>query len=415
MSSTQAPEAIKHEIADMVSAAHAGSPIEHLIERIETLWGMVKNGETPHNDDVAVDLFADAMKAKLAKKRGDGYGGWNDKNLCPPGSLQSYLIAHLDKGDPIDVANFAMMIYHRGEAVTGPGPKPVSPIPFSGIFELGMLFKEMTQGSCHNGRDVQRILTADEFRAVGVDPSLVDPEAGRGLALVQAKAAIEKAFGLKVQAQKNQEAEVLQLIEQRDHWEDKATELAGLVGKHFDIEVGEHTSANCPVQNAIDALELYEVVGAPKGKTQPQSAAVASAKQERVIQNLTEEVERLEGDLSEARGQLNMIHEHQRDCDPAEREVWYWQGDGDDHPESMVNSLPVVIRARDLKQLMVNPVQAGWDVVGYMNHEDNDVMPRDLAEDCIGEKGFQFMVPVFAPPEEQREAVMASLKKQNQE
>ena len=44
-------------------------------------------------------------------------------------------------------------------------------------------------------------------------------------------------------------------IEQRDHWEEKATELAGSVAHHFGIWIGEHTSANCPVQNAIDYLE----------------------------------------------------------------------------------------------------------------------------------------------------------------
>lgn len=60
----------------------------------------------------------------------------------------------------------------------------------------------------------------------------------------------------------------------------------------------------------------------------------------------------LKAELREANAQLSMIHEHQRNCDPAEREVWYWQGDGEDHPESMVNSLPVVIRAEDLKELI---------------------------------------------------------------
>ncbi|MGP9834254.1 hypothetical protein [Marinobacter sp. NSM] len=46
----------------------------------------------------------------------------------------------------------------------------------------------------------------------------------------------------------------LQLIHERDHWEEKATELAEDVGKLLGVEVGEHSSANCPVQNAIDAV-----------------------------------------------------------------------------------------------------------------------------------------------------------------
>jgi hypothetical protein len=74
----------------------------------------------PHPDDLAVDEFAAAMKAKLRKKREQGRGGWDDKVTCPPGLLQQMLLDHLAKGDPLDIANFAMMIWHRGESVTGP-------------------------------------------------------------------------------------------------------------------------------------------------------------------------------------------------------------------------------------------------------------------------------------------------------
>lgn len=44
-------------------------------------------------------------------------------------------------------------------------------------------------------------------------------------------------------------------VDQREHWESKATELAGDIGKALGFEVGEHSSDNCPVQNAID--EIY--------------------------------------------------------------------------------------------------------------------------------------------------------------
>lgn len=72
-----------------------------------------------HPDDEAVDRFARAMKVKLAKKRGECRGGWDDPQVCPPGRLQQMLIDHLTKGDPVDIGNFAMMIWNRGEAVTG--------------------------------------------------------------------------------------------------------------------------------------------------------------------------------------------------------------------------------------------------------------------------------------------------------
>lgn len=71
--------------------------------------------EPVHPDNLAVDRFSLAMKRKLAAKRGQGYRGWDDKNACPPGRLQQLLIDHLAKGDPVDVGNFAMMLFSREE------------------------------------------------------------------------------------------------------------------------------------------------------------------------------------------------------------------------------------------------------------------------------------------------------------
>ena len=54
----------------------------------------------------------------------------------------------------------------------------------------------------------------------------------------------------------NNDDEITEIIIERDKWEDRATELAELVGKHLGIDVGEHSSANCPVGIAIEALTL---------------------------------------------------------------------------------------------------------------------------------------------------------------
>lgn len=70
-----------------------------------------------HPDDIAVDRFAAAMKEKLAKKRAQGRGGWEDKSQCSESELSYMLIDHLQKGDPIDIGNFAMMLQQRGERV----------------------------------------------------------------------------------------------------------------------------------------------------------------------------------------------------------------------------------------------------------------------------------------------------------
>lgn len=71
--------------------------------------------EPAHPDDEAVDRFATAMKAKLAKKRSEGRGGWEDKNRCSAEFLNRLLNEHVGKGDPVDVGNLAMMLWNRDE------------------------------------------------------------------------------------------------------------------------------------------------------------------------------------------------------------------------------------------------------------------------------------------------------------
>lgn len=70
-----------------------------------------------HPDDVAVDRFADAMKAKLAKKRAEGRGGWENRDECSQEFLSGLLRDHVEKGDPVDVGNLAMMLRQRGETI----------------------------------------------------------------------------------------------------------------------------------------------------------------------------------------------------------------------------------------------------------------------------------------------------------
>jgi hypothetical protein len=81
-----------------------------------------------HPDDAAVDRFAAAMKAKLAKKRSEGRGGWEDKEQCSAEFISGLLHDHVAKGDPIDVANLAMMLHQRGERITHPRPTPAAAV-----------------------------------------------------------------------------------------------------------------------------------------------------------------------------------------------------------------------------------------------------------------------------------------------
>jgi len=66
-------------------------------------------------DEHAVDLFANAMKDKLQLKREQGSTGWNDIGRCTGEHLAQSLLEAVAKGDPVDVANFAMMLFCRHE------------------------------------------------------------------------------------------------------------------------------------------------------------------------------------------------------------------------------------------------------------------------------------------------------------
>lgn len=68
-----------------------------------------------HPDDAAVDALATLMKAKLAKQRAKGYGGWDTD--CTRERLSELLRGHVDKGDPVDVANFCAFLSARGEGI----------------------------------------------------------------------------------------------------------------------------------------------------------------------------------------------------------------------------------------------------------------------------------------------------------
>ena len=64
-------------------------------------------------DDRCVDAVAKAIKAKLARSRGKGRGGWPD---CPPGELAHAMLDHVAKGDPVDVAAYAVFLANMGRS-----------------------------------------------------------------------------------------------------------------------------------------------------------------------------------------------------------------------------------------------------------------------------------------------------------
>lgn len=101
-------EAAAQEIRDAWRAA---------IAEVEAFHAVDDPAAATDND--GVERLAIAMKLKLAAKRTEGRGGWDDPSACPVEDLAQMLIDHLPKGDPVDVANFAMMLFNRegGEAL----------------------------------------------------------------------------------------------------------------------------------------------------------------------------------------------------------------------------------------------------------------------------------------------------------
>lgn len=75
-------------------------------------------------DSLALREFTDRMRIKLERARANGRGGWHEPDSCGPAGkptiqqeLSEMLREHVDKGDPVDVANIAMMLSMRGERI----------------------------------------------------------------------------------------------------------------------------------------------------------------------------------------------------------------------------------------------------------------------------------------------------------
>jgi len=90
---------------------------DELLQNVREAIDASPNGEV-HPDDLAVDAFAAAMKAKLADARAKGRGGWNGDQPGMHQRLSDMLRAHVEKGDPRDVANFCMFLHQRGESIS---------------------------------------------------------------------------------------------------------------------------------------------------------------------------------------------------------------------------------------------------------------------------------------------------------
>lgn len=66
-------------------------------------------------DNAAVDLFADAMRERLAQKRAQGYGGWNDATQCDARKIARLFMDKLfGTADGEDLGNYLAFLHHFG-------------------------------------------------------------------------------------------------------------------------------------------------------------------------------------------------------------------------------------------------------------------------------------------------------------
>ncbi len=73
--------------------------------------------DATHTDDFAVNRFARAVKAKMARSRAKGREGWDDPARCSDELLARMLVEHLGKGNAgtfEDIGALAMMLHQRG-------------------------------------------------------------------------------------------------------------------------------------------------------------------------------------------------------------------------------------------------------------------------------------------------------------
>lgn len=66
-------------------------------------------------DNATVEVLAMNIKAKLTGLRAKGYRGWN--NDCTHQRLSELLREFVDKGDPVDMANFCAFLLARSESI----------------------------------------------------------------------------------------------------------------------------------------------------------------------------------------------------------------------------------------------------------------------------------------------------------
>lgn len=141
--------------------------LHHAADTIRLLKLPASQNAEPHTDDQAVDRFAAAMREKMASARAKGRSGWNDRESCSADHLNTMLAAHLAKGDPVDIGNFAMMLWNRGDRTSAPGtPEALSePLAWAALDLNGAI---VYQNASRENVDTNRRYIKTPTRIVGL-------------------------------------------------------------------------------------------------------------------------------------------------------------------------------------------------------------------------------------------------------
>ncbi|WP_347558527.1 hypothetical protein [Robbsia sp. KACC 23696] len=86
-----------------------------------------------HPDDIAIDSFARALRAKMAESRAKGRSGWEE---CPTDDLSYFLREHVEKGDPRDVGIYCAMLYWKRSSIAGPATGKKTPVAWTSQKQL---------------------------------------------------------------------------------------------------------------------------------------------------------------------------------------------------------------------------------------------------------------------------------------
>lgn len=117
------------------------------------------------------------------------------------------------------------------------------------------------------------------------------------------------------------------------------------------VEMYKRGCSNIVMDEAVkslknDALKLTRAAIADLSQPEPVNAAQVTGERAEPNEGWIDHAKHLQSRLDCLNRELDLRKLHQ------DKNCWYWQGDGTDHPESISNSMCIVIRGDQLRELL---------------------------------------------------------------